>query len=103
MIRKAADQGAQIILLQELFLTPYFCQDQNPKYFEYALEAEGHTVLKHFSDLAKALNVVLPISFYERANTALFNSVMMIDADLKKVHKQKLRFMAHLLLQIPKG
>jgi N-carbamoylputrescine amidase len=81
MVRKAAAKGAQIILLQELFLTPYFCQDQNPKYFEYALEAEGHTVLKHFSDLAKAVNVVLPISFYERANNALFNSVMMIDAD----------------------
>ncbi|MCF8069504.1 MAG: N-carbamoylputrescine amidase [Desulfobacterales bacterium] len=81
MVRKAADQGAQIILLQELFLTPYFCQDQDPKYFEYALEAQDHTVLKHFSALAKELNVVLPVSFYERANNAMFNSVMMIDAD----------------------
>lgn len=81
LVRKAANQSAQIILLQELFLTPYFCQDQNPDFFKYALEVEGHPALSHFSELAKELSVVLPISFYERANNALYNSVMMIDSD----------------------
>ena len=81
LIRQAVKQGAQIILLQELFLTPYFCKDENKKYFELAREAENNPVLDRMSKLAGDLSVVLPVSFYERAGNAFFNSVMMIDAD----------------------
>ncbi|MCF8070616.1 MAG: N-carbamoylputrescine amidase [Desulfobacterales bacterium] len=81
LIRQAVGQGAQIILLQELFSTPYFCKDEKAEYFEYAVEAEGHPVLAHMSKLAKELNIVLPISFYERAGNVFFNSLMMIDSD----------------------
>jgi N-carbamoylputrescine amidase len=80
-IRKAAERGAQIILLQELFSTPYFCKDEKAEYFEYAIEAKGHPVLERMSKLAEELKVVLPISFYERAGNTYFNSLMMIDAD----------------------
>ena len=81
LIRQAAEQGSQIILIQELFATPYFCKDQDIKYFDWAHEAQHHPFLNRFSQLAKELKVVLPISFFERANNAYFNSIMIIDAD----------------------
>ena len=81
MVSMAAEQGAQIVLLQELFTTQYFCKDQNPKFFDLAHEVAGHPVLERMSSLAKKLSVVLPVSFFEKANRAYFNSVMVIDAD----------------------
>lgn len=81
MVRRAAAAGAQIILLQELFETPYFCKDQKAALFGLAAEAESHSVLAHFSALAADLGVVLPVSFFERANNAYYNSLAMIDAD----------------------
>jgi N-carbamoylputrescine amidase len=80
-IESAAAQGANIILLQELFATPYFCKEQNPKYMEFAQPAENNSLLNELSELAKNLNVVLPISFYERAGNSFFNSLVTIDAD----------------------
>ncbi len=80
-IRRAAGEGAKIILVQELFETPYFCQDQRPEYFELARPVEGNEGLAKFQSLARELQVVLPFSFFERANQAYFNSVAMVDAD----------------------
>lgn len=81
LVRKAAARGANVILLQELFETPYFCQDQLADYFGLAKPLAGHPVIAEMSSLAKALNVVLPISFFEKAGQAHFNSLAMIDAD----------------------
>ena len=81
MVREAAGQGAQVILLQELFQTPYFPQKQTQEFFALAHPADGHPVLDRFSQLAAELEVVLPVSFFERANNAYFNSVCMIDAN----------------------
>ena len=81
LIHEAAERGANIILLQELFSTPYFCPEQKDKYFTLANEVSEHPYLKKFSDLAKKLKVVLPISFFERDKNSYFNSVMIIDAD----------------------
>ncbi len=81
LVREAAGKGANIILLQELFATPYFCPDQDSKYFALAEVGEGGPVVSRFADLAKELGVVLPISFYERANNAYFNSIAIADAD----------------------
>ena len=81
LIEKAAERGANIVLLQELFSTPYFCPEQKSEYFSLANEVKGHPYLKKFSNLAKKLNVVLPISFFERDKNSYFNSVMIIDAD----------------------
>jgi N-carbamoylputrescine amidase len=80
LIRRAACEGANIILIQELFETPYFCQDQLPENFELARPVEGNEGIARFQALARELNVVLPFSFFERANQAYFNSVAMIDA-----------------------
>lgn len=81
LVREAAGRGAQIVLLQELFETPYFCVDQKQELFRLARPVEGHPVLARFSALAAELGVVLPVSFFERANQAYFNSLGVLDAD----------------------
>lgn len=81
MVRRAAADGAQVILLQELFETPYFCKEQKQDLFALAAPVEDHPVLARMSALARELAVVLPVSFFERANTAHYNSLAMIDAD----------------------
>jgi N-carbamoylputrescine amidase len=81
LVREAAGQGAQIVLLQELFETPYFCKDQKPEHFSLARPAQDNPVLARFAALAAELAVVLPISFFERANNAHYNSLAVLDAD----------------------
>jgi N-carbamoylputrescine amidase len=81
LVREAAGRGAQIVLLQELFETPYFCKEQKQEHFALAQPAKDHPMLKRFSELAAQLKVVLPVSFFERANNAYYNSVAVIDAD----------------------
>lgn len=81
LVRAAARQGAQVILIQELFETPYFCKDEDDKHFALARPFAGHSLIAHFSTLAAALNVVLPVSYFERDGDAYFNSLAMIDAN----------------------
>ncbi len=82
LAREAAARGARIILLQELFEGPYFCKVQNQAYFAHAREASlDDPLLARFSGLAKELGVVLPVSFFERANKAYYNSLAVMDAD----------------------
>ena len=83
LIREAARRGAHIVLLQELFETPYFCKDHNAKHLDLALPLESHPAVEHFRALARELSVVLPISLFERANKAFYNSVVIVDADGK--------------------
>jgi N-carbamoylputrescine amidase len=81
LIRQAAGQDANVVLIQELFVAPYFCIEQHPRYFDLAQPLEGHPLVARFAALAKELGVVLPVSFFERAGPAFFNSVAMVDAD----------------------
>ncbi|MEM9331073.1 MAG: N-carbamoylputrescine amidase [Pseudomonadota bacterium] len=81
LIREAASKGANIILLQELFEGLYFCQDELPEHYAKAKPASGHPTLEHFQSVARELEVVLPISFFEQAGNARFNSIAIIDAD----------------------
>ncbi|MFD1008128.1 N-carbamoylputrescine amidase [Oceanisphaera ostreae] len=81
LVREAAEKGAQIILIQELFEAPYFCIDQSPDHFALAQEVDNSPLIRHFQALAKELAVVLPLSFFERAGTAFYNSLVVIDAD----------------------
>jgi len=62
LIREAASRGAQVILLQELFETPYFCKDHLARHPEPARPREGHPAVEHFRSGARELGVVLPIS-----------------------------------------
>ncbi|EZH76571.1 carbon-nitrogen hydrolase [Ectopseudomonas composti] len=81
LVRQAAAQGAQIILIQELFEAPYFCQKPNADYTQLATTVEENPAIAHFQKVAAELKVVLPISFFERASRARFNSIAIIDAD----------------------
>jgi len=81
MVRRAASRGANIVVLPELFETPYFCQDQAVEHFALAGEFHESALIAEFSNLAKDLSVVVPLSFFERASNAYFNTVAIIDAD----------------------
>ena len=81
LVREAAARGAQVVLLQELFATPYFPVTQDPRHFELAAPAGESPVVARFARLAGELGVVLPVSFFERAGQTFFNSVAVADAD----------------------
>lgn len=81
LVRQAAKEGAQIILLPELFENVYFCQEKRYEYYALAQTLEENDAVKHFSKVAEELSVVLPVSFYERDGNRLFNTVAVIDAD----------------------
>ncbi|MDJ0893915.1 MAG: N-carbamoylputrescine amidase [Alphaproteobacteria bacterium] len=81
LVRRAAADGAQLILLQELFETPYFCADQKRELFRLARPLDHNPVIARFAALAGELEVVLPISFFERANNAHYNAIAIVDAD----------------------
>lgn len=81
MVKEAADNGANIILLPELFERQYFCQEKRYDYYDYALPLEKNPAVNRFKEVAKELGVVIPVSFYERDIDRLFNTVAMIDAD----------------------
>ena len=81
LVREAAAQGARIILIPELFEDVYFCKDVDAKHLQRARPVEGHPTVARFSALARELGVVLPLSIFERAGNALFNTVVMVDAD----------------------
>jgi N-carbamoylputrescine amidase len=81
LVRSAAQEGAQIILLQELFETPYFCIDRQEQHFGLARSLEEQTTVQRFQAVAEELGVVIPVSFFEKSGQAFFNSVAIVDAD----------------------
>ena len=81
IIRKAADMGAQIILIQELFESTYFCMDQKDELFQLSKPFENHPTIERMVKLASELKVVLPISFFEKANRAHYNAIAVINAN----------------------
>jgi N-carbamoylputrescine amidase len=81
LARDAAKQGAGLVLLQELFDGDYFCIEQHAQFFAKAHELGRHPTVARFTALAKELGVVLPISVFERAGNAHYNTVVMVDAD----------------------
>lgn len=83
LVRDAAEAGANIILLQELFETPYFCQQEKYEYFDLATPITENRAISKFSFLAKELAVVIPISFFERSGNVFYNSLVVIDTDGK--------------------
>lgn len=80
MVRHAAREGAGVVVLPELFETTYFCQQENPDYYQLASTLETNPAVQRFKDVARELGIVLPISFFEKKNYARYNSVAVIDA-----------------------
>ncbi len=80
-VAEARALGAEIVLPPELFEGPYFCRAERDVLFDLARPAKGHPTVEAFRELAHRLGVVIPVSFFERAGQAHYNSVAMIDAD----------------------
>lgn len=78
---EAASNGAEIILLPELFEGHYFCKDMDEKYFSWASPKEGNKLIERFASLAKELKVVILISYFEKSDEGYFNSLVVADAD----------------------
>jgi len=81
LVRISASNGAQIILLPELFEGLYFCKDMDKKYFSWASPLENNLLIKQFSELAKELNIVILVSYFEKTKDEYFNSLVVIDSD----------------------
>lgn len=81
LVREAAARGAQVILLPELFETAYFCIEQDARHLNLATPVAENPAVRHFAGVARELGVVLPVSFFERAGRAYFNSIAILDAD----------------------
>jgi N-carbamoylputrescine amidase len=75
-VHQAARQGAGLVLLPELFAGPYFCQSQREEFFSRAHPIEGHPFLERFAKLARERRIWLPVSFFERAGQAHYNSLL---------------------------
>ena len=81
LVRAAAADGANIILLPELFERQYFCQERRYDYYAFAKPLSENDAVLHFKEVANELSAVIIVSFYERDGNRLFNSVAVIDAD----------------------
>jgi N-carbamoylputrescine amidase len=81
LVGEAAGRGANVVLIQELFETPYFCKDHLASHFELASPVSGNTAVRHLATVARRLGVVLPLSVFERASNAYFNTLVIVDAD----------------------
>ncbi|MDE2454273.1 MAG: N-carbamoylputrescine amidase [Burkholderiales bacterium] len=81
LVREAAGRGARLVLLPELFELPYFCTEQDARHFDLALPIDEHPTIRRFARLAAELKLVLPVSVFERAGQAFFNTVALLDAD----------------------
>lgn len=89
LVRAAVARDARVILLQELFETPYFCKDTEADLMHLATPVGDNPAVQHFRALSAAYKVVLPISIYERANNAQYNSLVMIDSgDILGVYRK---------------
>ena len=80
LVREAAKKGVNVILLPELFETPYFCQERRYEHYSLALPTNENPAIKRFIEVSKELGIVMPISFYERNNNNYYNSVAMLDS-----------------------
>ncbi|MEA1891517.1 MAG: N-carbamoylputrescine amidase [Campylobacterota bacterium] len=81
LVRKAYENGANIILLPELFSSLYFCKDMDKRYFSLAAPLKNNPLIKQFSKLAKELHVVVLVSYFEKSHKDYFNSLVVIDVD----------------------
>jgi len=81
LVREAARRGGKIVLPPELFEGHYFCRDQKSVDFSRARPLDGHPTVGRLAALAKELGVVIPVSFFERAGQAYYNSLALVDAD----------------------
>jgi N-carbamoylputrescine amidase len=96
LIGEAAEKGAQLVCLQELFYGPYFCAEQNIKWYEMVERIPDGPTTKLMCELARKHGLVLVVPMYEEEMTGLFyNTVAVIDADGKFLGKYRKHHLPH--------
>ncbi|MEN8726960.1 MAG: carbon-nitrogen hydrolase [Sulfurovum sp.] len=75
-IKEAAQNGAQLVVLQELHQTEYFCQSEDTKFFDYAADFESD--IAFWSNIAKENNVVLVTSLFEKRTAGLYHNTAVV-------------------------
>ncbi|MGF9699713.1 nitrilase-related carbon-nitrogen hydrolase [Paenibacillus sp. MABNR03] len=96
LVREAAAKGAQIIGLQEVFYGPYFCTEQNPKWYASAEPVPEGPTTRRFQVLAKELGVVIILPVYEVEGIAsYYNTAAVIDADGSYLGKYRKHHIPH--------
>jgi N-carbamoylputrescine amidase len=80
-VREAASRGAKVVLPPELFEGPYFCREEQARWFVEARAERDDEALGTMRNLARELGVVIPVSFFEKAGQAYYNSCAIVDAD----------------------
>jgi len=80
-IELSVQEGANLVLLPELWSGPYFCQSQEASLMQLSDPIDSSVLIKRMQVLAKLYDVVLPVSIFERKNNVFYNSIVMIDAD----------------------
>ena len=89
LVKSAAEKGANVVLLPELFERPYFCQERNYDYYSYAEEPRANAAIRALMPVSKDMKLVIPVSFYEKCGNLLFNSVEIIDCGkLKGIYRK---------------
>jgi len=96
LVREAAAKGAQVICLQEIFYGPYFCSEQNTKWYEAAEEVPNGPTVQRFQALAKELGTVIVLPVYEKVGIGTYyNTAAVIDADGSYVGKYRKQHIPH--------
>ncbi len=81
LAREAAAQGAQVLCFQEIFSSSYFCNVQDPQYYDEAEEIPSGPTIQKMVALAKETEMVLIVPIYERVDEGtFFNTAAVIDA-----------------------
>ncbi len=96
LIAKAAGRGAEVVCLQELFYGPYFCCDQDAKWYQLVESIPDGPTTKLMMDLAKKHNMVLVVPIYEEDLPGLYyNSAAVIDSDGEYLGKYRKNHIPH--------
>ncbi len=96
MIEDAARQGVQILCFQEVFTTPYFCAEQQTRWYEAVERIPDGPTVKLMQDVAKEHGMVIVVPIYEEEITGVYyNTAAVIDADGKYLGKYRKNHIPH--------
>jgi beta-ureidopropionase len=96
LIEEAAEQGVKILCMQEVFTTPYFCAEQQTRWYEAVEKIPDGPTVKLMRDVARKHGMVLIVPIYEEEITGVYyNTAAVIDADGKYLGKYRKNHIPH--------
>ena len=96
LVEEAAKQGVQMLCFQEIFTTPYFCAEQQTRWYEAVEKVPDGPTVKRMQEVAKQFGMVLIVPIYEEEQTGIYyNTAAVIDADGKYLGKYRKTHIPH--------